>query len=377
MKRVAFFTNSMDGGGAERIVATLGGYFNNHREIDSRVVIFEDNDFYSSDDKFKIDRIARFDGGLSTVVKLLLIPILAFKLKSYVKRNNIDLVQSHLYRANYINTLSKLLGSKHEVQIVNHDNFFKKLGNKTNERLNLNLIKTLYGSSDKIIAISEDMKDGLEELLGKRVDKINNPYDIEKIREMSMEYVEGLSDDRKYISSMGRLISLKRFEDIIEAYSEIAKKYTEYDLLVIGDGPEKQRLIELVNIFGLKGRVKFIGRIENPFKYLKRSEIFVLASETEGFPNSLIEAMACGCQIISSDCISGPREILAPDLSTRVEQLTHGKRGILYPVGDVKELTFGMETLIRSKIEFDVENRAMDFDTNIIMKKYEEVLLNG
>lgn len=377
MKKVAFLTNSMGGGGAERIVATLGKYFSQDEEMKSEMILFEKNDFYDPGKGVSVNYIADYRGDESPLVKLAVLPFLAWKLKRYIGKNNIQVVQSHLYRANYINILAKMMGSKHESQIVNHDNFFRGYTTSFIGRQKLRLVKFFYSRADKIIAISEDMKEGMEELLGRRVKKINNPYDIQMMKERSTEGAEDLKRDKKYIVSVGRLIPLKRVEDILEGFSYIAKKYSEYDLLILGTGPEEEKLKELCSIFGIKDRVRFMGRVDNPFKYLKRSHIFAMASESEGFPNVLIEAMACGCQVVAADCISGPREIIAPELSSRVEQVTHGKHGILFPVGDVEGLSFAMETLIKSKIEFNVEERASQFEGDIIMKRYKEVLMDG
>ncbi|GLI55151.1 N-acetylgalactosamine-N,N'-diacetylbacillosaminyl-diphospho-undecaprenol 4-alpha-N-acetylgalactosaminyltransferase [Propionigenium maris DSM 9537] len=377
MKKVAFLTNSMGGGGAERIVANLGEHFSQDGDLHSEVVLFERNDFYKPHEGVQINYLADFRGKEHPILKLLSLPLIAWRLRSYVRKNNIDVVQSHLYRANYVNIMAQMMGGTHESQIVNHDNFFRGYRKTFFGRQKLKLVDFFYKRADKIIAISEDMREGMEELLGRRVEKINNPYDIEMMEAKGMEEVTELPKGRRYIISVGSLIPLKRGEDVIEGYSKIANRYPDYDLVILGDGSERKNLEELTKILGLEGRVHFLGRVENPFKYLKRSEIFVMASESEGFPNVLIEAMACGCQVVASDCISGPREIINPDLHRRVDKLTSGGYGSLFPVGDVEALGQGLESAIKGQAKYQVSRRAGDFQREIIMKRYKEVLLNG
>lgn len=367
----------MGGGGAERIVANLGEYFSQDGDLHSEVVLFERNDFYKPHEGVQISYLADFGGREHPVVKLLSLPLIAWRLRSYVRKNNIDVVQSHLYRANYVNIMAQMMGGTHESQIVNHDNFFRGYRKTFFGRQKLKLVDFFYRRADKIIAISEDMKEGMEELLGRRVEKINNPYDIEMMETKGREEVTELPEGRRHIISVGSLIPLKRVEDVIEGYSKVANRHRDYDLVILGDGSERKNLEELAKILGLEGRVHFLGRVENPFKYLKRSEIFVMASESEGFPNVLIEAMACGCQVVASDCISGPREIINPDLHRRVEKLTSGGYGSLFPVGDVEALGQGLESIIKGQAKYQVARRAGDFQREIIMKRYKEVLLNG
>lgn len=367
----------MGGGGAERIVATLGEYFTEDKDVDARIILFEKNDFYKPNKNIVLDYLGNFTGKESPIIKLFMLPVVAWKLKTYVKKNKIDIIQSHLYRANYVNVMAKLMGAKHESQIVNHDNFFRGYKNSFFGRQKLKLVKLFYKRADKIIAISEDMKEGMEDLLEKRVEKINNPYDIEMMKERSKEEVTELRDDKEYIISVGSLIPLKRVEDVIEGYSRVATKNDEYDLIILGDGQERERLEELSKILGVGKRVHFMGRVENPFKFLRKSSIFVMASESEGFPNVLIEAMASGCQVVASDCISGPREIINPSLHKKVEKMTTGGYGVLYPVGDVDGLSNGIEEVVKNISRFNVKERADHFQKDIIMKQYKEVLLHG
>ena len=144
-----------------------------------------------------------------------------------------------------------------------------------------------------------------------------------------------------------------------------------------------QNLSKNLNV---QNRVHFLGKKNNPYKYLKKSDIFILSSDNgEGFPNVLLEALTCNIPVISSDCLSGPREILAPDTDIN-KQLKKGddielaKYGILYPVGDIEKLTKAIKLLtsdrkLREEYSLKGIERAKDFSVEKIIEEYKKVLL--
>ncbi|MDD5406641.1 MAG: glycosyltransferase [Sulfurovaceae bacterium] len=382
MIKNAFLINSLTSGGAEKIVVTLLNKLI-EENIDIELICLENNNFYEVQKNLKVTYLSNVDGNHGGIKKLLLIPYFAYKLKKYVTDNNIDIVQSHLYRANYINVFSQLLGSKHKSQIVNHGIASRYKTKGILGKINLFLIKNLYSKADKIILISQAMKKDLNELHNFKNEQlvINNPYDINHILDLKKETVSDFyfTKDKRYLITMGRLISLKRYQDVIRSLSFL---HNDIELVMLGDGNLKGELIDLAKSLHLENRVHFLGNILNPFKYLSKADIFILSSETEGFPNSLIEALACNLPVISTDCISGPREILAPatniyrQLSDDIEIAEYG---ILYPVGKVEQLTKAINILLEND---DLKNnfinksldRAKNFSIEKIIIDYKKVL---
>lgn len=349
---VALLINSLGSGGAERTVVTLIRWLIRQR-VSVQLICLERGMFYSIPDSCPVTVLSRAKGGEGSLIKLLMLPLHAVRLKRLVRKQGITVVQSHLYRANYVNALARLLGSRHRAQIVNggQASLYKEKG--VSGRVNLSLIRRLYPVAEMIVAKSIGMRRDLESILDRtaKTTVIHNPYDIERIQRLAEEEVaqSWFTSDRRVIVSVGRLIALKRQRDIIEAFGALAPVDPKLHLLFLGDGPERVDLERLASQNGTEEHIHFLGNVTNPFKYLSRAVCLVSASAGEGFPNVLVEAMICGCPVVSSDCAGGPREILAPETDA-LKHLESGFRveeaGILFAVGDVTALVEALSRLL-------------------------------
>ena len=383
MQKIIFLINSLSSGGAEKVLATITNNLVEYYDIE--IIFLEKNEFYKIDKRVKKIYLSSFTGNESGIKKLFYLPILAWKLKKYIQKNNINLIQSHVYRANYVNVLAKILGAKHKTQIVNAGRVSRYKEQGLLGKLNLFLIKSLYSHADLIILKSLGMQNDMQNLFhftNKQI-VINNPYDIEKIEKLSLEKVKNFNfdKDKKYLISVGRLIPLKRNADLIKV---LAKLDESIEIIFLGNGNEKEFLENLAKDLRVEKRVHFLGQVNNPYKFLKNSDIFVSCSESEGFPNVLVEAMICGLPVISSDCVSGPREILSPNTDinkqlTKKDDIELAKYGILYPVGEIEKLVKAVKLLInddnlRTKYSKRGFERAKDFSLDKILNKYKKVL---
>jgi glycosyltransferase involved in cell wall biosynthesis len=128
--------------------------------------------------------------------------------------------------------------------------------------------------------------------------------------------------DCPVLVAAGRLAPWKGFADLIRAMKELSSR-TQARLIILGDGPLRSELEALIVKLCLTEVVRLQGYVENPLKFFAHADVFVLSSHVEGLPNVLIEAMMCGCTPVSTDCPTGPREVLQ-----------NGKYGYLVPVGD-------------------------------------------
>ncbi len=210
---------------------------------------------------------------------------------------------------------------------------------------------------------------------------INNPHDIKKIEQLSKERIENFTfqKDKKYLVTVGRLSPEKRLYSVIDTLKELDK---DVELIIIGDGVEEKKLKAYSLEQGLLLRVHFLGRLQNPFNYMRASDIFILASKGEGFPNVIIESMLCGTPVISTDCLSGPREILAPtsDINFQLkEDIEVAQYGILYPIDDTNSLKEAINLLLSDSELYSIyqengKKEAQRYSVKNIINQYKEAL---
>jgi len=349
---IVFLINSLCEGGAARVMVTLAKSFAEEGE-NVTILALTKNNFYTVPKNVNIVYLSKMDDKLSGFRKLLYLPYHAWKLKAYSKEHNISNIQSYLFRANFVNLLSSLFGAKHNIQVANRSVVSRFRTEGVSGKVNRVLMKLLYPKADLIIHLSKRMKLDFHDSFSIHCNEavIYNPYDIDSILIQADEKVENFVFDsqKRYLLAIGRLIPLKRFQDIISALKLLPN---DVELIMLGDGEEEKNLKLLIQNLSLSGRVHFLGQVKNPFQYMKYCEVFISSSSIEGFPNVLVEAMLCKIAVVSSDCVSGPREILAPSTNSRKSVLSDiemGEFGILYKVGDVEGLGMAINKFLENK----------------------------
>jgi glycosyltransferase involved in cell wall biosynthesis len=199
------------------------------------------------------------------------------------------------------------------------------------------LVASFYPWADAISAVSDGVADDLAAVSGiprERITTTYNPVVGPEIEALAAEPLDDAAFARPgvpVILAAGKLKKQKGFDALIDAFA-LLRARRPAQLVILGEGELRRRLGKQVRRLGLDADVSFPGFVENPFPYMAAAATFVLSSRWEGLPGVLIQAMACGCPVVSTDCQSGPREILAD-----------GRYGELVPVGDPRALALAIE----------------------------------
>jgi len=367
--KIAFIINSLSGGGAERVIQTLSNYLVKENEI--FLILLEDTQQkYNLDENIKVI-ILKSSSISKSIGKIIFIPLQSVELYFLLKKLKIESAISFLVRSNLVFSFMKFF-SKRKI-IISERNYSKiqyETQNFKNKIMNF-LIKVLYKQADIIIPISNGIKESLVRdynLDKNKIKTIYNPQNIDFIKKHQASNTNfKFKSDIKYFITLGRLILQKDHKLMIEAFQKVNIKNPNTNLIILGEGPMQNTLTSLIKELNLEQKVHLLGFQEDPFSYLKQADIFVFSSKFEGFGNVLVEAMACGLPIVSTNCPSGPAEILE-----------NGKYGSLTKVGDIDELAEAMIFMLNEQnIKLFKEKslqRADDFDVKIIAKEYLNIL---
>ena len=239
------------------------------------------------------------------------------------------------------------------------------------------MIKLLYKKSDIVISNSQGNANDLIDNFGiprHKMKVINNPIDLEKIARI--DPLNDFFDKQKFnIVTLGRLDIGKNHAMLIRTLGQL--KNTELRLYIFGVGNMKTELESLIEKLNLTDQVILMGFDPNPYKYLKAADLFVFSSNHEGFPNVLLEAMSCGLSILTTNCQSGPSEIM--ELKTVENDIMKTDYGILVPIKNAELMAKGINYFVSNKgflnnCKVRVLKRAEDFRKNKILKEYIDVI---
>jgi glycosyltransferase involved in cell wall biosynthesis len=233
------------------------------------------------------------------------------------------------------------------------------------DRLVLALARRGYRRADALVACSQGMADDLADYCGlprEQIRVIPNPTvgrEVEARAAEALDHPWFRPGEPPVVLGVGRLSPQKNFPLLLEAFARLE---TPARLVVLGEGPERPALEAQVRALGLADRVELAGIDPNPYRYLARAAVFVLSSSWEGLPGVLIEAIACGCDVVATDCPSGPREILRG-----------GELGRLVPVDDPAALAAALDERLRAAEGID-PGEAARYHADVVATRYLAVL---
>lgn len=241
-------------------------------------------------------------------------------------------------------------------------------------RLMIGLACFFYRWADGITAVSEGVKQDMVAKLGlppERIQVLYNPVVDDQMLALAQEPVEHpwFQEEIPIILGVGRLVLQKNFSLLIRAFAQIQSKQP-VRLVILGEGPLRTELFSLAQQLGVAEHVCLPGFDKNPFKYMAKATVFVLSSLHEGLPGALIQAMACGTAVISTDCPFGPNEIITPE-----------QDGILIPINDMSTLVAAIQRLLsepeyRLRLAQKARLSAQKFNVATAVNTYETNFLN-
>jgi len=229
------------------------------------------------------------------------------------------------------------------------------------------IIRAVMWRADVLSCVSEDMVAQYKNVFKNPPHVcIYNIVDDKNSRERMLEPLTHewlLNKSCPVIIGAGKLAEWKGFSDLILAINECVKS-DEVRLIILGDGPLRDKLQDQIDSLKLNKYISLLGYVENPLNFYFNADIFVLSSRVEGLPNVLVEAMMCGCTAVSTDCPTGPRELLAD-----------GKYGYLVPVGNPALMAEAIITAISKPISSENLNQAIKpFEETAVIKRHFEML---
>jgi len=386
MIKVLMLITSLEGGGAQRVASELSLNFSPN--IQRTIVTIKSKTSYPTNEpplsmnlNFKkrnlVDRLLKY---------IYSIIVSSIKYRKLIKEYKPDVSLSFFVFDNFINILSNIGNKNTKVIVSIHGILSMKFRKSLIDRFTRYLIRILYYKSDLILAVSKGVKQEIVRDLNINPEKIRviyNPVDIKKIKHLANEEVndEWFDGDLPILINVGRLKEPKGQWHLIRAFSKVIER-KKCKLIICGNGELKPYLENLVRGLDLTNYVKFLGWQDNPFKYISKSSIFVFSSQWEALPCALIEAMACGCPIISTNCKYGPSEILE---NGKFEILTPPVDGIFYKASDplTPEEYFLADEIIKLLEDNKLmtwyskkgNERANDFDIELIIREYENMII--
>lgn len=378
-KKIAIFIHALKQGGAQKIASVLINELQSNYDL--HLVLFKPGEIaYQIPETTKIYYLGNSGSPLGFVKNI-------FAFKRFCREHQIEVALSLITQPNYIGILSKWIGNRTKIIVSEHT--YQSLW-RANERiypiLKKRIINLLYNRADGIVTVSKKIREDLNKNFAVKeqlLKVIYNPYDIDQIQQRAEEEVTDYSfEGKQTIVTVGTMYHVKNQELLIRAFAGLKRKDTQ--LLLVGDGELRHSLEALAMSLGVEDRVTVLGFTSNPFKYVSKSDVFVLSSNNEGLPNVIIEALAAGCPVVSTDCISGPREILAPGTSLEHQlenEIEYAPYGILVPIKNEAIMTQALTEILeqedlREKYRSKTLSRAMDFKAEISLASYAELIEN-
>lgn len=377
---VAFFLPSLVGGGAERAMLNLAiGFANQGFGVD--IVLVKAKGDYLPEVP---DQVRVVD--LNATRLILSLP----QFVQYMRNNRPTVMISTMEDTNLAAILAKKIAdvpTRMIVTVQNQISLEAKHSNDLKRKVVPYILRWFYPMADGIVAASQGVAEDLATVTGLSPDLIQTIYNpivtdalMEKVNQSAnhpwlrlddsddlsrddLSIERSLDDDQEpMVLAVGRLTVQKDFPTLLRAFAKL-RQVQPAKLIILGEGEERSQLESLIEQLGLSSVVDLPGFVPNPCAFMSQAQVFVLSSAWEGFGNVLVESLAAGTPVVSTDCPSGPSEILAD-----------GCYGKLVPVGDVSQLADAMLETIQTRSSPQVlRERSQLFSLERVLEQYRQL----
>lgn len=356
---IALFVPSMGGGGAQRVVVNLANALVESVDRPVHVVLAS---------KTGPMLMALRPEVVVHDLKVTRVAFSILRLAQYIRANRPVVLMATLDYANVASVLARLLAFTSCRLVIREANILAPPSGsfirRARARILLQLMRWLYPQADALVANSQDTLDSLAAagVQCRSAVVIGNPVTVDASMHTPMQCA--FLDGRRFICAIGRLVPQKGFDVLLDAFARVAHK--DHHLVILGEGGLRKELVEQAESLGVADRVHLPGFLTNASEVLAQAELFVLSSRWEGFGNVLVEALALGVPVVSTDCPGGPRTILAD-----------GQYGRLVPVDDPVALATAIDECIEQPVATKGErvDRAQDFSARSIAQQYLDSVL--
>lgn len=315
--KIDFYISSLSGGGAEKVLISIATKCQELGNDVSIISLEKRPQFYKVNERVKVYKFNNRRG-----IKDF------FDIRKQLKRSNADVSICFLSRCNLLVLLASIF-NKRKIIVCDRNNPLKE-----HSKIAFLISNMIYKRANKIIVQTKEIRKLYSKKIQNKIEVIENPIDIVGLeKQVKNENLER----EKTVISVGRLEKQKDYKTLIKAFEKIHIKFPDWKLKIFGIGNMDKELQEYIDQLKLNKCVKLCGRTESPYYEMRKAHIFVLSSFYEGFPNVLCEAMYAEDLCVSSDCVSGPKELI-----------DNKKNGWLFPVGDQKKLTEILLSLIEN-----------------------------
>lgn len=369
-RRIMLVIYSLGRGGAERIMTELANHWAEEgREVSLITFAPDTESSYALNPKVQ-QRCLQFGGASLTVGHAIFRNITALRrLRRTLRTQGPDVVLSFMTRANVLTLLAGWgLGCRRIIS--------ERIDPRYDHMpLTWRVLRRMsYGLADCIVVQTEAVRvwcAGIKTAWRCKVipNLLSQGFGTEALRAGNLHSELGLPTDAKVLVGMGRLTHQKGFDLLIRAFTDCHARYPQWHLVIVGGGDERDQLLALARECGVAEQVHFPGVSQSPRQWLQLADLFVLSSRYEGFPNVLLEAMACGLPVVSFACPSGPDEIIRD-----------GEDGILVKDGDVRELARALDALLgddarRVKLGENAKRNVQRYSREAILPLWDKLLV--